>query len=619
MAYPYPISPLTTDADTGGFYRPQNIFVRGADLYFLGAHYSALALPEEANMHMFKSSDAGATWAEVNAAGAPLFLRSQNFSSYQGMPSSLRGKLKTGSTTLILIPYCRKNGAIYGELCFVEFNMATDTWGVPVTGGPIVLGVDASDNSVREVVAVYRPGTNDYLFAYLARRGVAFGPPQSYAPIYSDAVVYAGGWGVPWQLAGAPVDQNYFIRDMVHEPVSGRTHCFIAYWHIDASPPTTGGIELYHRTIRPDNTMTALALAASGLGFYIFASTVGSAILTAGGHIAIPFLRNNPIPPQSNQPWPQSMALAVEAESPVWTAYDVSAVTTSQVTTGLVGVGGWQIAYDGTNIVGYWSNPGGLTKAIQTATFNIGTLSWGAVSDAYLHPTIRFGDFLTIVPGSTNVVATDREALPGNNYTLSFWQFGAGPPPPPATTNPTAATSGFRTPPCPTPNCWDLALRTWAAIWSRAGIRDLSLCVVRHELPNGVQMPDGAVEFYESSSILTPTTVSGDNTVLDFRVPMGYYGMLYGLCLHYTGTGFVDGSGDIIWRVRVGNAWAAPGLGSVNVALGVPSQCLQLTDYIRLISGQRIRAIVNVPNTSGLIQIGTSRIVCTLQGWYYPV
>jgi hypothetical protein len=57
----------------------------------------------------------------------------------------------------------------------------------------------------------------------------------------------------------------------------------------------------------------------------------------------------------------------------------------------------------------------------------------------------------------------------------------------------------------------------------------------------------------------------------------------------------------------------------VDCALGQVYQFMPISDAINLRAGQRVQIIVNVPNTSGLIQVGTSRIVVGLQGWLYPV
>ena len=131
-------------------------------------------------------------------------------------------------------------------------------------------------------------------------------------------------------------------------------------------------------------------------------------------------------------------------------------------------------------------------------------------------------------------------------------------------------------------------------------------------------MPGLGREFFYQSAIVTPTTLSGDNIVVSFTLGPGYQGMIYGLVFYYTGTGLVNGSGDILWRLQIGRAWAK-NLGAVRNSLGAPGSPFPLTDYLDITQNQNVQVLVNVPNTSGLIQIGTSRIVCGVQGWTYPI
>lgn len=130
-------------------------------------------------------------------------------------------------------------------------------------------------------------------------------------------------------------------------------------------------------------------------------------------------------------------------------------------------------------------------------------------------------------------------------------------------------------------------------------------------------MPNGAVEYLEKGTIVTPGP-GVDNLVLQCDVPIGYESMLYGLVLQYTGTGFVEGSGDIVWRVQVGTRWLK-GYGNSLFSRGTERQPFHLADYARVNSGSRMRVFVNVPNLSGLIEVGKSFITCALQGWHYPV
>ena len=166
----------------------------------------------------------------------------------------------------------------------------------------------------------------------------------------------------------------------------------------------------------------------------------------------------------------------------------------------------------------------------------------------------------------------------------------------------------YRPPQPPTPNDCDRAL--WAF---RRQAR-------RMVWPSGLDtnlMPTNAVEFHERASAVTPAPAAGDVLVLDWTVPYTYDGIIYGICLQYSGTGFEDGSGDIIWRVRIGNAWAR-NMGNVTTALGEVYQFLNITDKIDISGGDRVQIYVNVPNLSGNIQVGASRILVGVQGWVYP-
>lgn len=122
--------------------------------------------------------------------------------------------------------------------------------------------------------------------------------------------------------------------------------------------------------------------------------------------------------------------------------------------------------------------------------------------------------------------------------------------------------------------------------------------------------------FFERGSIVTP--VPGNTLVLEFKVPTGYWGRILGLYLHYTGTGFVPGSGDIIWRIQIGSRWMK-GFGDMRFPMGSFENTGPLSEWQGLRSQRVVRVWVDVPNLSGLIQVGLSRILVGVQGWYYSV
>jgi len=125
-----------------------------------------------------------------------------------------------------------------------------------------------------------------------------------------------------------------------------------------------------------------------------------------------------------------------------------------------------------------------------------------------------------------------------------------------------------------------------------------------------------STSFFERGGIVTPAP--GNTLVLSFKVPTGYWGKILGLYLHYTGTGFVPGSGDIIWRIQVGGRWMK-GYGDMRFPIGSFQNTASLSDWLGLRSQRVIRVWVDVPNGSGLIQVGLSRILVGVQGWYYSL
>jgi hypothetical protein len=131
------------------------------------------------------------------------------------------------------------------------------------------------------------------------------------------------------------------------------------------------------------------------------------------------------------------------------------------------------------------------------------------------------------------------------------------------------------------------------------------------------QTPHGSRLFFERGSIVTPGP-GADTLIYSFQVPTGYFGIIHSYYTHYTGTGWVDGGGDIYWRGKVGNAWVRD-MGAIGYQVGGFANPWPMQRYVLLMSQQTVSVYVNVPNTSGLIQVGASRVLAGLQGWFYPL
>ncbi|MEO0248085.1 MAG: hypothetical protein ABIN58_00810 [candidate division WOR-3 bacterium] len=122
--------------------------------------------------------------------------------------------------------------------------------------------------------------------------------------------------------------------------------------------------------------------------------------------------------------------------------------------------------------------------------------------------------------------------------------------------------------------------------------------------------------FLKQGAIVTPAPAAGEVTIVEFEVPEGYRGVISGYYWTYTGTGFAEDSGDIIWRLRVGLSYPK-GMGNIRTQIGSPATPFTPHSLIPLRSRQRVRLSVIVPNNSGLIQVGTSNILGGLSGWFY--
>jgi hypothetical protein len=129
--------------------------------------------------------------------------------------------------------------------------------------------------------------------------------------------------------------------------------------------------------------------------------------------------------------------------------------------------------------------------------------------------------------------------------------------------------------------------------------------------------PDQAVPFRQVSGITTPATASGDNIVTTLKVPIGYDGIVTGLYWLYSGQGFLQGSGDIIYRLQINRRYVKD-LGDIPYSLGSPVLPFPLTEGQLLLSGWSVNVIVTVPNLSGNIQIGASTITAGLIGFFWP-
>ncbi len=131
--------------------------------------------------------------------------------------------------------------------------------------------------------------------------------------------------------------------------------------------------------------------------------------------------------------------------------------------------------------------------------------------------------------------------------------------------------------------------------------------------------PFGAITFNPSKSILLPNPALTDVVVFSFYVPVAYDGIILGQYHTYAGAGvFVEGSGDIVWRVRVNGRYPKD-MGNMLTTQGSPKTLSAVAGGAFIHSHNFVEYLVSAPNTSGLLPLpGQGRILAGLHGYFYP-
>lgn len=140
----------------------------------------------------------------------------------------------------------------------------------------------------------------------------------------------------------------------------------------------------------------------------------------------------------------------------------------------------------------------------------------------------------------------------------------------------------------------------------------------RFGAPPWVSMPRTGQRYQKVEASVLPAVEGVDNLLLTYRVPYGYSGVLLTVTCLFSGTGFVEGSGDIVWRVR-NNFRYFRDLGAVSISLGDLD-----TPYALEGGGYRIKSndIIRLYAQLGAGALGVldpaGRIIVGITGWIYP-
>lgn len=142
------------------------------------------------------------------------------------------------------------------------------------------------------------------------------------------------------------------------------------------------------------------------------------------------------------------------------------------------------------------------------------------------------------------------------------------------------------------------------------------------EVPMGP--PEGAIAFNPTGAITLPSTASGDNVILQFRIPWGYDGVILGQYHGYYSSPtspvpaiFVQGSGDITWRLAIASRFSRD-CGNMLVSLGSVQNMSPIAGGLQVRSENLIQYIVAVPNVTGALVPGFGNVVAGIHGWFWP-
>ena len=140
-----------------------------------------------------------------------------------------------------------------------------------------------------------------------------------------------------------------------------------------------------------------------------------------------------------------------------------------------------------------------------------------------------------------------------------------------------------------------------------------------------IGVPDGARTFNPKNGIPLPAPAAGDVTLFSFPVPVGYDGIILGQANGYINGGFgqfVEGSGDLVWRIQVNATGAVRYLkdcGEILVSLGQVNLLQTIQGGLRVYSGNQVSMVVAAPNTSGNLPApGIGQVFGVLHGYFWP-
>ncbi len=159
----------------------------------------------------------------------------------------------------------------------------------------------------------------------------------------------------------------------------------------------------------------------------------------------------------------------------------------------------------------------------------------------------------------------------------------------------------------------------WRRIEAGGGLRGLCCPSLPPDgMPPWIAMPASGRRFQQIGSIALPAAEGADNLVATFQVPMGFDGVIVSVVSMFTGAGFVEGSGDIHYRIQINRRWVKD-YGDVQTTMGtVAAPCMIYRGGVRLRTQEVCRYWVQL-GAGALGRLDPlGRFVCAFFGWFHP-
>jgi hypothetical protein len=588
---------------------------------------------------MYKSTDSGQTWSQVDTANSPILFTGQ-FSHGQHAITSCADLDGVSIRVVYLDPTKHLSTAL--------FNTTTDTWGVS-TQGPIPPYAVSSDI--------------DFSFFYQSCVQLANGDVYaigSYDIGFSDAskpvgafIVFSGGvWGSGFTDFSLPPEVVSPDNLIVYIPIAvvlagGIIQCFFQFTTLNIELLPSG---IYHQALSGGVLQSLERLGNSsffdgeGVGFLaasaVYDSGPNQTYFGVVGPGAISQIRaahatnaitlgmtlaqiDVAVSPEQVE----ALSLSVVSTGQVYffyvnqnsdtgdsnfnffintvdTATLIGTIDTTPVrsefilqSAALPAIGGWGIAFAGSQL--YWEQAGVIPPPPTPG----------------VSPPKGVGGGGTYFPRSLNktLLAAQIARIYGarsqsrRGYSAEDWVTLRDFPP---------LSSFFLF-----PNAFDLCLSRELALYNLIDRQYMSCahkpeCFLWQE-QDWLDSPPGWRTFNPVKAIPLPAPTDGDVVVLSFRVPYGYDGVITAQYHGYT-LNFTEGSGDLQWRVRADGRYLRD-MGDMLLTIGNPKQLSPVYGGLQLRSGNLVEYIVSAPNLTSLLPPpGTGNILAGLHGFFYP-